>query len=689
MSQPVFLRIFKNEKLEGIKQFQLTQIVIGSNEDTQVVLEGEGIGPLHALIEQRDSGYYISDLGSASGTLRNNQLVLDDKLESGDEIQVGAYRLQFFIGIPKPMTGPTVVIPPGVSSPSEQPFPELKAKSDNPPPVQKRPEAQQPKQQTPPLKTQQPAQQPPQSRQPTPITKKVEPPKAQAGSATAQRPQKSNRGTYAPPSQIQDINRVLRPGKGSLVEIVVVWGDRIISCHHFNERREVTVGADPSADISVPILGKGSAFPLVKIGSLATIRITGQMSGDFTRDNQTLPIQDLLRQNRLRGQGSVFELDLNQGEMVRVGFADDLISIYIRYTAETPKPFVAPLFDLTASEVTGVILATVVASIFGLYMMVYAPQNMNEDEAKVDEPIRMATVTFKPPKVQPQEQVKPPPEPPKPEVKKVVKAEEKMQVEQKPKTAKAAPDPGKAAEVAPKETKDKQKKLTSAKPGGAIKTAPKEGANAKSEKPDPTKVGLLGVFGSKGAQTKLDKAYSGSGELQGLADTANGNAGSAEDRPGEGFGTKLKDTGAGGKGTATVGIAGVGTKGKGSGSFGYGTGGLGEKGNVGINLEGQEAEFKGSMDREAIRRVILANKPAIRHCYDLQLNRNAELFGKVVVEWTITEGGRVKEAKIKSNTLGNAEVANCLLARLRTFKFPDPPPDTEGQVSYPFVFASQ
>ena len=674
MSQPVFLRIFNGDKLEGIKQFQVSQIVIGSNEDTQVVLQGQGIGPLHALIEQRDGGYYLSDLGSASGTLRNNQPILDERLESGDEITVGGYRIQFFIGIPKPLSGPTIASSAKGLESSSEPYPELKSK---PTPASIVP--------------------PTPNKQVKPVSNEVK--KAEAsmpkvtstpvsGASAVPRPKGSSRGTYAPPSQISDLNRIFRPGKGSLVEIAVVWKDRILSCHHFNERREITVGTDPSADISVPILGKGSAFPLVKIGALATIRITGQMSGDFTRDNQTIPIQDLLRQNRLRGQGSVFELDLNQGEMVRVGFVEDLISIYIRYTTETPKPFVAPLFDLTASEVTGVILATVVASIFGLYMMVYAPQNMDEDQAKVDEPIRMATVTFKPPKVTPQEEQKPPQEPPKQE-KKLVKVEDKAQAEQKMKSAKAAPDPGKAAEVAPKETKDKQKKMTSAKPGGAIKTAPKEGANAKSEKPDPTKVGLLGVFGSKGAQTKLDKAYSGSGELQGLADTATGNAGSAEDRPGEGFGTKLKDTGAGGKGTSTVGIAGVGTKGKGSGSFGYGTGGLGEKGNVGINLEGQEAEFKGSMDKEAIRRVILANKPAIRHCYDLQLNRNAELFGKIVVEWTITEGGRVKEARIKSNTLGNSEVANCLLARLRTFKFPDPPPDTEGQVSYPFVFASQ
>ncbi len=210
----------------------------------------------------------------------------------------------------------------------------------------------------------------------------------------------------------------------------------------------------------------------------------------------------------------------------------------------------------------------------------------------------------------------------------------------------------------------------------------------KSQKPDPTKVGLLSAFGSKGAQSKLDQAYSGSGELVGMAHKANGFAGSNQDRAGDTMGTKLKDTGAGGKGSNTIGIAGLGTKGRGTGTTGYGSGGLGSKGSVRVDVGGQDADFQGSIDREVIRRVILAHKAEIRFCYDRELQSHPDLAGKIVIGWNIGEDGRVSKAGVTNNALGNASVANCIVNKLRTWGFPPAPPDVEAHVSYPFVFSS-
>ena len=53
---------------------------------------------------------------------------------------------------------------------------------------------------------------------------------------------------------------------------------------------------------------------------------------------------------------------------VVVKLADGMISIVVRYVAETPKPAMAPFLDLTASEVAGVIHSIVVAAIFSLYI---------------------------------------------------------------------------------------------------------------------------------------------------------------------------------------------------------------------------------------------------------------------------------------------------------------------------------
>jgi hypothetical protein len=659
MKPPILLRIYLNDSLEGVRQFDVSQIVIGKNADVQLTLNHDLISPLHALIEERESGHYLSDLGSQTGTYRNGQKILDEKLESGDEVKVGPYKIQFFVGVPKPVGPP--------SQESAKPMGQAAIPSAPPPtPKPTIPKSAKPASTVAPVKP----------KQSTPAVKA----KIPLGPPAAQFNKNKGRKTFAPMSAFTDARDVIRPGKGTVVEVLVTWRERVIAARHFTERGDISVGADPMSDLVVPLFPGGTKVNLVRIQSLASVYVTQDMQGELIRDQDSIPFAELFRQNRLRGSSSGYELDIQQGEMVRISFQGGNLSVFVRYVAESPKPLVAPLLDLSASEVTGVILAMVVAAIFGLYMTIYAPSDL-PDEARLEEPIRKAIVTFKMPKkiMEVVEQT---------EKKEVVKA-----VAQKEKTQSQAAteknDPGKAAEVAPKKTQDKEKKLTSARPGGATKTAPKDGANAKSQKPDPNKMGLLSVFGSKGTQSKLDKTFSGAGELQGIANQATGFAGSSESRPGDNIGTKLKDSGAGGKGTATVGISGVGTQGKGTGYGGVGTGGIGKKGSVDIDVSGQEADIPGTIDREAIRRIIQANKNAIRSCYDRALQRHPDLYGKLVLEWDIEERGRVGHTGVKSNTLGDAGVATCILQRIKSLKFPEPPPDTTARVVFPFVFSSE
>ncbi len=671
MKPPILLRIYLNDSLEGVRQFEAKQVVIGRNADVALELNDNGVSPLHAVIEERDSGYYISDLGSATGTLRNGQKVLDDKLESGDEIKIGPYKIQFFVGVPKPAAPPSKEKPKSPPTPAAIPdSPVLESKPANNSKAPPKPSAPKEQKQSPVAPVAVVA-----------AAASLAKPKIPSGPPT---PKKANPKTYAPPSAFNDAKDVVRPGKGTVVEIVVAWKERIIAARHFNEKGEVTVGADPSCDLVVPLFGSGSKLPLVAIQNGATVRITQDMSGELIREGgSSTTLAELAKSGKMRNAGAYHELDLPQGEMVRISFQGGLLNVFVRYVSETPKPLVAPLLDLTASEVTGVILATVVAAIFGLYMMIYAPMEL-PDEARLEEPIRKAIVTFNRPRPKEIVQVEDTPK-----EKKVVKVVEKQKQTQTP-TVDNSGKSGKAAEVAPKDTKDKEKKITSAKPGGAIKTTPKEGASAQSVKPDPTKVGLLGVFGSKGTQSKLDKTFSGAGELQGQANEATGFAGNAENRDGDNLGSKIKDSGAGGKGTSTVGISGVGTKGRGgTGSYGLGTGGIGTKGSVDIDVGGQEAEFVGSIDKEAIRRIIQQNKNAIRSCYERSLQRKPDLYGKLVLEWDIEEKGRVSRASVKSNSLGDDQVATCIMGRIKSLRFPEPPPDQIGRVTFPFVFSSQ
>jgi hypothetical protein len=171
-----------------------------------------------------------------------------------------------------------------------------------------------------------------------------------------------------------------------------------------------------------------------------------------------------------------------------------------------------------------------------------------------------------------------------------------------------------------------------------------------------------------------------------MANAATGKAGSAEDREGEGLGTPFKDTGAGGNGTAQFGLPGVKTKGRGGGDAGFGAGGLGGHKGVSITPGGSGEAFSGTIDREAIRRVIRENINAFRACYERELNRNPDLQGKIVLEWDIGERGRVMRGKVSSNDMGNKSVGECILDRLKTLTFPEPPTANEVTVSYPFFF---
>ena len=106
MSQPIILRVFKSNQLKEVKQFDIDQIVVGSNLESQLNLVDDTVSPIHCLIEKRDNGYYICDLGSKSGTFKNGQAILDEPITSGDELMVGPFKIVFSVGVPKPVGQP-------------------------------------------------------------------------------------------------------------------------------------------------------------------------------------------------------------------------------------------------------------------------------------------------------------------------------------------------------------------------------------------------------------------------------------------------------------------------------------------------------------------------------------------------------------------------------------------------------
>ena len=49
----------------------------------------------HALLVRRGDGYYLDDCGSLNGTYVNRQRVESHRLDDGDELQIGKYKLTY------------------------------------------------------------------------------------------------------------------------------------------------------------------------------------------------------------------------------------------------------------------------------------------------------------------------------------------------------------------------------------------------------------------------------------------------------------------------------------------------------------------------------------------------------------------------------------------------------------------
>ena len=68
---------------------------IGRDATCEIQLPEKGISDRHARIERRGNGYYLHDLDSPNGSFVNDERVLDHRLTSGDELEIGGVRLRF------------------------------------------------------------------------------------------------------------------------------------------------------------------------------------------------------------------------------------------------------------------------------------------------------------------------------------------------------------------------------------------------------------------------------------------------------------------------------------------------------------------------------------------------------------------------------------------------------------------
>jgi pSer/pThr/pTyr-binding forkhead associated (FHA) protein len=71
---------------------------VGRHPDSDIFLDDITVSRRHAEIRRRPSSFALHDVGSLNGTYVNKERVEEAELRSGDEIQIGKFKLVFLAG---------------------------------------------------------------------------------------------------------------------------------------------------------------------------------------------------------------------------------------------------------------------------------------------------------------------------------------------------------------------------------------------------------------------------------------------------------------------------------------------------------------------------------------------------------------------------------------------------------------
>jgi TonB family protein len=430
------------------------------------------------------------------------------------------------------------------------------------------------------------------------------------------------------------------------------------------KHHDYIIGADASAD--TPVANEytgGTAHALVKgSGRELVINVTPPMTGEVNTDGHAIPLHQFVQQ-----RGPSFSLPERGRARIEAGETTFLIS-----STPRPRALETPFLIWKWSEQVYTVGSAVAILLF--LLMIFSvppdPKSLSLDLFNSDN--RFVNFLIKPPEEK-EEEI--------PEWLKKRGPEE-----QGGKGKRHKDEEGKMG----KKTSDKKKGLYGLQgpkdnidPHLAKKLAEEEIKNA----------GILGVL--KMAEGSHIASIFGRDTALG-ADPENVLGGLIGNQIGEAYGVGglgLVGTGAGGGGTGegTIGLGNLGTIGKGGGGgsgsgYGRGAGGLGGRRARAPEVMPGQANVRGSLDKEIIRRIIRRHINEVKYCYEQELTRKPELGGRVAVQFTIAATGQVVASVLQNSTMGNARVENCVVQAVRRWEFPKPLGGGIVIVTYPFNF---
>jgi len=71
---------------------------VGRHPDSEIFLDDVTVSRRHAEFLRQGSAYVVRDVGSLNGTYLNRERVEEARLENGDEVQIGKFKLVYLAG---------------------------------------------------------------------------------------------------------------------------------------------------------------------------------------------------------------------------------------------------------------------------------------------------------------------------------------------------------------------------------------------------------------------------------------------------------------------------------------------------------------------------------------------------------------------------------------------------------------
>lgn len=652
---PVTFNVYAGDEVIRSEVLARDVIKVGKLESSHLRLDDDSVSRMHAVIEVAGpDDIHVIDLGSAAGTFVNGRKINKTKLETGDQIQFGSVVVSVEVGEPYEDTPDAGVVAIAASAPTfgEASAPPALAALPNP--------------------FSAPAAVPAFGM----VTSEPEPPD----------PEYTGEVMYQLIPSGPAVNPAEVDSHESAVEVMIMWGDlSILHVAHLSPPRSFYVGESTDAKgrlttdflIGSQVLNNVDRLPVtVESGAGVAVVIPPGAYGDVTVGEQQMTVDELAASNQLQNCNELAgakQYPLPSGATARIVYNGFTFVVRPLPAAQRIGIGGAPKIDWKNYVWTIASILVHTAFLLMFYFLPPSAASLSLDLLNADS--RLVQYLIEAPETVEEEL---------PEF-----LEENKEDDEGGKGKRHKDEEGQMGKKDEQKTKNKfgiEGPQDNQDPHMAREEAKEMAANA----------GIIGILkASVGSWNSPTSPYGADTALG--ADPMSAMGALMGDQIGSNFGfggLGLRGTGRGGGGTGegTIGLGNIGTIGHGAGGgtgSGYGRGAGGFRGrNAKVpRIRTGNADVRGSLSKEVIRRIIRRHINEVRFCYEQELNARPDLEGRVSVKFIISATGQVQTAMVADSSLGNAKAEQCISSAVARWTFPAPDGGGIVVVTYPFVLS--